>query len=462
METRWKQLLFTVPAMVAISVGLSAFLSAGANSNRDVVAYQLTGSRQLGKAEEDVDPDDLYKAVWDLVKNDFYQENYNGQDWTIWKNRYTGKLKTTDDAHKAIETMLASLGDRYTRFLDRDAFEDEKSQISAKLCGIGIQIGTDKTNKIIVVAPLDGTPAQKAGIASSDEIESIDNKPTKGQSIEEAAKMIRGEINTRVLLTIVRHKHRMKFNVMRAEIPIRAVQTSKMLDGDIGYIRLSSFISQEANKEMREAITKLSSAKGLILDLRENPGGLLTNAIEIADMFLDHGNIVSTVDRDGYKTPSTADGKQLYSKPLCILINKGSASASEITSGALKDNGRAILVGQRTFGKGLVQGINRLKDHSGVNITIAKYLTPADVDINKKGISPDKAVDLSEDDLKQGKGPWWADPEGPEAKRQPEDLKDKQLKAAFDYLKTNPGKASFNGTTSGASTNVNSLANDSH
>lgn len=462
METRWKQLLFTVPAMVAISVGVSTLLSAGAKSDRDIVAYQFGGNRPQDKAEKDVDPDELYKTVWKLVKAEFYQENYNGQDWSIWQNRYTGKLKTTDDAHKAIETMLASLGDRYTRFLDRDAFEDEKSQISAKLCGIGIQIGTDKTNKIIVVAPLDGTPAQKAGIASSDEIESIDNKPTKGQSIEEAAKMIRGEINTRVLLTIVRHKHRMKFNVMRAEIPIRAVQTSKMLDGDIGYIRLSSFISQEANKEMREAITKLSSAKGLILDLRENPGGLLTNAIEIADMFLDHGNIVSTVDRDGYKTPSTADGNQLYSKPLCILINRGSASASEITSGALKDNGRATLVGQRTFGKGLVQGINRLEDRSGVNITIAKYLTPADIDINKKGISPDQAVELTEDDLKQGKGPWWADPEGPVAKRQPEDLKDKQLKAAFDYLKTNGGKAAATDSTSNSNSTYSSLANGSH
>jgi carboxyl-terminal processing protease len=185
---------------------------------------------------------------------------------------------------------------------------------------------------------------------------------------------------------------------------------------------------------MSDAITKMSSAKGIILDLRDNPGGLLTNAIDISNMFLESGNIVSTVDRDGYKTPAQSDGRPLSRQPLVVLVNKGSASASEITSGALKDNGRAILVGQTTFGKGLVQGINKLEDGSGVNITIAKYLTPNDTDINKKGIGPDVKVDLSDKDYKDGKGPWWADPEGPIVKRSPEDLKDLQLKSAMEVL----------------------------
>jgi carboxyl-terminal processing protease len=156
-------------------------------------------------------------------------------------------------------------------------------------------------------------------------------------------------------------------------------------------------------------------------------------------MFLNKGNIVSTVDRDGYKTPVQSDGKPLYDKPLVVLINKGSASASEITSGALHDNGRCLLVGQTTFGKGLVQGINKLKDGTGVNITIAKYLTPSDIDINKKGIGPDVPVALSEKDFKEGKGPWWEDPEGPTVKRAPEDLKDTQLNAALQVLKKKLG-----------------------
>jgi carboxyl-terminal processing protease len=151
-------------------------------------------------------------------------------------------------------------------------------------------------------------------------------------------------------------------------------------------------------------------------------------------MFLDTGNIVSTVDRDGYKTPQQADGKPVSRQPLILLVNKGSASASEITSGALRDNGRAMLVGQTTFGKGLVQNINKLEDGSGVNITIARYLTPNDTDINKKGIGPDVEVDVTDKDMKDGKGPWWLDPDAPKVKRSPEDMKDVQLKTAVDVL----------------------------
>ncbi|HEY9786935.1 MAG TPA: S41 family peptidase [Candidatus Obscuribacterales bacterium] len=433
----WWKLLLIVPVVLSFSLGGSSSLS-GLDLRQQTYVAAAQGAH--GKLAEkpnaaNADPDLLYAHVWRLIRDDFYDQTFNGQNWKSWEDKYKGKLKTTEDAHKAIETMLASLGDRYTRFLDIDAFDDEKSQIDAKLCGIGIQIGLDKTSRIIVISPIEGTPAERAGLKPSDEIAEIDGTSTKGFSVEEAAKLIRGAVNTDVTLTIIRDKHKSKIKIKRAEIPIRAVQTAKLLDGDIGYIRLSSFISQQANKEMRLAIEKLAPAKAIVLDLRDNPGGLLTNAIEISNMFLDKGYIVSTVDRDGYKTPNSADGRPICRKPLAVLVNKGSASASEITSGALKDNGRATLVGQRTFGKGKVQGINRLEDGSGVNITIAKYLTPADVDIDKKGIEPDKVVEVSEDEAKQGKGPWWSDPEGPSVKRAPEDFKDKQLKAAYDLMK---------------------------
>jgi carboxyl-terminal processing protease len=203
----------------------------------------------------------------------------------------------------------------------------------------------------------------------------------------------------------------------------------------VGYIRLSSFISQQATKEVGKALDKLSSAKGIILDLRDNPGGLLNNAIDISNLFLEQGNIVSTVDRDGYKTPALSDRHPVFKKPLVVLINKGSASASEITSGALRDNNRALLVGQKTFGKGLVQGINRLDDGSGVNVTIARYLTPNDTDIHKKGITPDIAVELTSADLEAHKGPWWNDRPDVSVKRSPNDGKDLQLKAAQDVLR---------------------------
>ena len=186
---------------------------------------------------------------------------------------------------------------------------------------------------------------------------------------------------------------------------------------------------------MRDAIAKLSNAKGLILDLRHNPGGLLTNAVDISNMFLKGGNIVSTVDRDGYKTPAMSDGRPITNLPLVVLIDEGSASAAEITSGALRDNGRAILVGQKSFGKGLVQGINRLDDGSGLNITIARYLTPHDTDINKKGIVPDIQLPLTEKDYLKGKGPWWLDLKEPARMHTPEEKKDIQLNKALEVIK---------------------------
>lgn len=169
---------------------------------------------------------------------------------------------------------------------------------------------------------------------------------------------------------------------------------------DICYIRLSSFISRNAAKEVREIILNNPDKKSFILDLRSNPGGLLSNAIYISDMFLNGGDIVSTVDRDGYKETQKASGALLTTKPLVVLLNKGSASASEIFSGAMKDNKRAVLVGTQSFGKGLVQEINKLPNNSGINITIQKYLTPNGTDIHKKGITPDVVVELTDEQIK--------------------------------------------------------------
>ncbi|MBI3309701.1 MAG: peptidase S41, partial [Candidatus Melainabacteria bacterium] len=225
--------------------------------------------------------------------------------------------------------------------------------------------------------------------------------------------------------------------IERAEIPIRAISKgdAKIIKRDIGYIRLNSFISHDASNEMREAVSKLEDAKGLIIDLRNNPGGLLTNAIEISDMFLDNGLIVSTVDRDGYIQSVKANKDSITNIPVVVLVNENSASASEIFSGALKDNQRAVVVGSTTFGKGLVQGINKLDDGSGVNITIAKYLTPAKIDINELGVKPDIEVKLTTDDYKDSKGPWFSDPNNLPSKRKPDDGKDAQLTKGIEILK---------------------------
>lgn len=382
-----------------------------------------------------IPPQVLYQRAWRIIRESYYDQKFNGQDWHRWEHRYDSLLKTSDDSHKAIETMLASLGDPYTRFLNRDAFDEEKSQIEAHLFGVGMQLGMNKEHKVVVIAPIENTPAYNAGIHPGDEIVGIDNKPVKGQSLDQVVKQIRGPINTKVEISILRGTEQKKVMLTRAEIPIRAVANEQVLPGNIGYIRLDSFISQKANDEMRQSLKRLSTTNGLILDLRNNPGGLLSNAIEIGNMFLDKGIIVSTIDADGYKTSQLCARNPVTRLPMVVLINGGSASASEILSGALRDNGRAKLIGQKSFGKGLVQAINKLDDGSGINVTIARYLTPNDTDIHKVGIVPDYEVNLKEDDYKEGKGPWWIDPSFSNFKRSPVDSKDIQLLKAIDVMK---------------------------
>lgn len=355
-------------------------------------------------------PEALYDEVWKLVNARFVNEDKNGQDWRIWRHRYDERIETEEDAYVAIETMLASLNDRYTRFLDPEEFAEEGQSIKARLFGIGIQIGT-RDNKLLVISPIDDTPASRAGLKANDEILEIDGKSTQGMSVKDAADLIRGEKGTEVKLLIKREGKEPKlFAITRDEIKLKAVSLKNPfeveLPENIGYIKLSTFLSSNAAQEMQKALEKdLPDKDGYILDLRSNPGGLLSNAVRIADFFLSGGGIVSTVDRDGYKEVRRARTQVLTDKPLVVLIDGGSASASEILSGALTDNHRAILVGEKSFGKGLVQEINPLPGRSGVNITTQRYLTPLDIDINKMGIRPDIVVKMTEEDFEAKRDP---------------------------------------------------------
>lgn len=346
---------------------------------------------------------DLYDAVWRLINTRYVDQTDNMQDWNCWRHKYDNRIKTDEDSYVAIETMLTSLDDPYTKFLDPKAFAEETSSIKGSLKGIGVQIAV-KDGKLMVIAPVEDSPAEQAGLKADDEILEINGESTKGISIDKAADKIRGEEGTIVTLLVKRKDEIKKYNVVRKEIELKSVSTKipndVKLNSDIGYIRLSSFISKNAAKEFENILVQSRDKKGFIIDLRSNPGGLLTNAIYISDLLLPRGIIVSTVDRDGYKETQKAKGIPITNKPLIVLINKGSASASEIMSGALKDNKRAVIIGEKSFGKGLVQEINRLPNNSGVNITIQKYLTPNGTDINKKGIEPDILVELSEDDIK--------------------------------------------------------------
>lgn len=349
-------------------------------------------------------PIELYDNVWRLVNAKFVDQTNNGQDWSKWRHKYDNKIKTNEDAYVAINTMIASLNDPYTKFLDPKEFAEETNSIKGSLKGVGIQIGV-KDGKLMVIAPIEDTPAERAGILADDEILEINGKSTKGITVDKAADQIRGKEGTQVTLLIKRKDCEPKtYTMTREEIEIKSISQKVPNDvkipDDICYIRLSSFISRNASKEFGEILLNSTKKRGFIIDLRSNPGGLLSNAIYISDMFLDGGIIVSTVDRDGYKETQRANKGAITNKPVVILINKGSASASEIFSGAMKDNHRGVIVGEQSFGKGLVQEINKLPYEAGINITIQKYLTPSGTDINKKGITPDIVVELTEENVK--------------------------------------------------------------
>lgn len=336
-------------------------------------------------------PKEIYHQAWQLVRDNYFDSSFNGQAWSAWEHKYDGDLKTVDEAHKAIKVMLESLKDPYTRFLDPQAFKDENDAIDAKIVGIGINL-LQKDNKLIITKTIDGSPAAMSGLVERDEIVGIDGFNSVGFTPEQAAEKIRGKAGSPVSITVKRAGsiQPKTFKITRAEIVIHAV-SYRILDNNIGYIQLSTFISNDAAREFRTALEKLNRTDGLIIDLRDNPGGLLSNSLEIADMLLENGVIVSTVGRHG-KNTDMASGMPLTHQPIAVLVDEESASASEILAGALQDNARGVIIGTRTYGKGLVQEINRLPGGAALHITVSRYLTPAGTDINKKGILPDIQV----------------------------------------------------------------------
>ena len=365
------------------------------------VAVFSIGMHSQGQALFKESPKELVDEVWQIVYRQYVDGTFNQVDWQAVRKEYLKKsYSNQEEAYKSIREMLEKLKDPYTRFMDPQEFKNMQVDTSGELTGVGIQITQDeKTKQLVVVSPIEGTPASNAGIMSKDLIVKINGKSTKGMDTNQAVSLIRGEPGTSVTLTIERNGKQRDFDIKRAKIEIHPVKftQNKSSVGNIGYIRLNQF-SANAAKEMQEAIRDLEAKKvtGYIMDLRSNPGGLLYASTDIASMWMDKGTIVSTVSRSGPRQPEVASPGTLTKKPLVILVDGGSASASEILSGALQDNKRATLVGTKTFGKGLVQSVRPLDDGSGLAVTIAKYLTPSGRDINKKGIEPDIEVKLSD------------------------------------------------------------------
>lgn len=346
--------------------------------------------------KEQVSPDTLFDRSWTIIKNNYFDQSLNGQKWDRWQKHYEGKIKTDEDAAVAVNTMLSSLDDPYSKYLNKKEYADQNTSIDSKITGIGVNIASE-SGKIVIVSVIEGTPAANAKLQAKDIIIAIDDKDVKGMNIGDVATLVRGAEKSFVNVTVLRKKQKITKRIQRTEIKIKTVKSS--VDKNIGYIQITTFIGSRTPLEFIEALEKTQNTDGLILDLRGNTGGLLPNAIFIANMFITKGNIVSIVGRNGYKKDFYAQSTEYgIKKPLLVLIDGGSASASEILSGALKDYHRAKLIGTKTFGKGMVQKIIPMPNSTGLNLTIAKYLTPAGHDINKKGINPDIEVTFTTKD----------------------------------------------------------------
>ena len=351
-------------------------------------------------------PKEIIDQVWQTIYRDFldYSGKYDVDKWIkLRKELLTTQYINNEAAYDAIKEMLMVLNDPYTRFLDPKEFNEMRIDTTGELMGVGIQISLDEdTNQIVVVSPIEGTPAFLAGVKPQDIIISIDGNNIEGLSIDSTVKLIRGKKGTKVELGMLRDDKFLKFSLIRDRIEINAVDSrinNTVSGAKIAYLRLSQF-NAKSPKEMSLSIKKLEKQKpfGYVLDLRSNPGGLLEASIEIARQWINTGIIVSTKTKDGITDIRKAKSRALTNRPVIVLIDEGSASASEILSGAIKDNNRGLLLGQKTFGKGLVQSVRSLPDGSGLTVTVAKYLTPSGKDINKNGIEPDVRVDLLLDD----------------------------------------------------------------
>ena len=296
----------------------------------------------------------------------------------------------------AIKGYVEGLGDKYTEYISKDEMKKFTENINGSFMGIGIyMIADESSGKIIVHHPISDSPAYKAGIKAGDVIVSVDGVEYGYDELNTIADHIKGEAGTKVKLVIERDGKNIDFEIERAKIETNPI-TSKMLEKDIGYLNLPSF-DKDVSKKLKEKIDDLiaKGAKSLILDLRNNGGGMVDECEEITDLFLDKDKtIMTTKDKKGNVQKSVTKNKKTYDLPLVILVNENTASASEILTGALKDNNRTKVIGTKTYGKGVIQSVFNLSDGSGLKITTAEYFTPNGIEINKKGITPDIEVKL--------------------------------------------------------------------
>ena len=339
-------------------------------------------------------------------KNDLYEKiDLFGEVLENIKEEYVDDVDQAEVMDSAINGVLQSL-DPYSAYMSPELFKEMQTDTRGEFGGLGIEIGME-AGVVKVISPIDGTPAEEAGIKAGDYIVKIGKEQVQGKSLMEAVKLMRGPIGTSVNLTVRRKgtKKPLEFKIIRKIIEVQSV-SSKVISKkkNIGYLRLKSFNENSDNQFLKsiKKFEKNSKIKGYVIDLRNNPGGLLTQAINITDFFLDDGEIVSTKGRKASETRKffAKRGDEVKGKPIVVLINNGSASASEIFAGALKDHKRAIILGENSYGKGSVQSIIPLRNGGGMRLTISKYYLPSGKSISEVGVTPDILIEEISDDFK--------------------------------------------------------------
>ena len=347
----------------------------------------------------------MYSSSVAFSKNDLYEKiDLFSEVLENIKKEYVDEINQSEVMDSAINGVLQSL-DPYSAYMSPELFKEMQTDTKGEFGGLGIEIGME-AGVVKVISPIDDTPAAKAGIKAGDYIVKIGSEQVQGKSLLEAVKLMRGPVGTSIDLTVRRKnvKKPLEFKIVRKIIEVRSVN-SKIIgkEKNLGYIRLKSF-NENSDEQFLKSVKnfeKNSKIKGYVLDLRNNPGGLLTQAINITDFFLEDGEIVSTKGRKVSETRKffARKGDEVKGKPIVVLINNGSASASEIFAGALKDHKRAIILGENSYGKGSVQSIIPLRNGGGMRLTISKYYLPSGKSISEVGVTPDIVIEEEGDDF---------------------------------------------------------------
>lgn len=394
-EVKIKNILFSLLCAIALIILFDAVVKPYERINLNFVYKFFEKIHQ----KQNIAPYRLYVNAWRTAKQEYVDESMNNQDWFRWRMRYAKHIKTLDDANVAINTMLSSLNDPYTKFLLSKSFSKQKVILDSKITGVGVLL--NKTgDEIVVNHILKNSSAQSENVLAGDSILSINDIDVKNMSLEEIHEYLENLKGKKVVLKIKRGDEILTKELERKEIALDTM-SYKITKDNIGIIKLSNIMGEKALKDFKKILDETNYTKGIVIDLRNNYGGILANAIQMADYILSENEIVSIESRGKTKLKIYADEKAFFiQKPIVILVNKKTASAAEILAGALTCSADAILLGERTYGKNSIQQVIPMANKSGLMITSDKYILPNGADIHNIGIKPDYEILVS----KQTKG----------------------------------------------------------